>query len=263
MGQDDEAGAKYALTPEDIKRLAEHKKYKEDQDREAALKAGAWDSGAGAKGHGFTDFVAFAVPFMWRGGCAVKVSTIGMFVILIISRFGNVIHPLVLKQVVTNITCDPDSTTLKDGCPEPQVTYILILLYALTKFVAEFLNHIREIPFAYIGANAEKYIAALVYRHIQNQSLAFHLSRETGKIIRIVSKGSNSFAQVLRFSLFNILPVFVEIILVIGAIGYLYQPKFFWLNFGAMLLYLLATLIATEWRAKFFKLMTQKDAAYV
>lgn len=67
----------------------------------------------------------------------------------------------------------------------------------------------------------------------------------------------------LRFSLFNILPVFVEIILVIGAIGYLYQPKFFWLNLGAMLLYLLATVIATEWRAKFFKVMTQKDAAYV
>lgn len=57
--------------------------------------------------------------------------------------------------------------------------------------------------------------------------------------------------------------MFVEIFLVIGAIGYLYQPKFFWLNFGAMLLYLLATLIATEWRAKFFKVMTQKDAAYV
>jgi len=71
---------------------------------------------------------------------------------------------------------------------------MLILLYAVTKFVAEFLNYIREIPFAYIAANAEKYIAALVYRHIQNQSLAFHLSRETGKIIRIVSKGSNSFA---------------------------------------------------------------------
>ena len=207
--------------------------------------------------------MAFAIPFMWRGSWTVKVSTIGMFLILIISRFGNVIHPLVLKQVVANIACDPETTKLKDGCPEPKVTYILILVYAVTKFAADLLNYIREIPFAYIAANAEKYIAALVYRHIQNQSLAFHLSRETGKIIRIVSKGSNSFAMVLRFSLFNILPVFVEIVLVIGAIGYLYQPKFFWLNFGAMLLYLLATVIATEWRAKFFKVMSQKDAAYV
>lgn len=63
--------------------------------------------------------------------------------------------------------------------------------------------------------------------------------------------------------MFNILPVFVEIILVIGAIGYLYPPKFFWMNLAAMLFYLAATFIATEWRAKFFKIMTQKDAAYV
>ena len=89
------------------------------------------------------------------------------------------------------------------------------------------------------------------------------MSRETGKIIRIVSKGSHSFAQVLRFALFNILPVLVEIVLVIGAIGYLYEPRFFWLNFGAMLAYFAAPLMATEWRAKFFKVMTQKDAAYV
>jgi len=55
----------------------------------------------------------------------------------------------------------------------------------------------------------------------------------------------------------------VEVVLVIGAIGYLYAPKFFWLNVGSMILYLLATIIATEWRAKFFKEMTTKDAAYV
>ena len=30
-----------------------------------------------------------------------------------------------------------------------------------------------------------------------------------------------------------------------------------------MLAYLAATMITTEWRAKFFKVMTQKDAAYV
>ena len=264
-----EQDEKYALTPEDIKRLGEQRDAKVKRDREAAEKAGAWDAGAGAKTYGTRDFLAFAVPFIWKGGAAVKISTILMFVSLIISRLGNVVHPLVLKQVVRNITCADDKTTTADGsadapkCADAHATYMLIIIYAVTKFAAEFLNYVREIPFAYMAANAEKHIAAIVYRHIQNQSLAFHLSRETGKIIRIVSKGSHSFAQVLRFALFNILPVLVEIVLVIGAIGYLYEPRFFWLNFGAMLAYLAATFIATEWRAKFFKVMTQADAAYV
>jgi hypothetical protein len=170
MGKDDAyyLNERYAITIEDLKRLAEQKKYKVDQERAAALKAGAWDStsGTGARDHGFVDFYKFSFPFMWKGGCHVKVSTIGMFIILIISRFGNVIHPLVLKEVVANITCDPKITTLEDGCPEHKTTYMLILVYAVTKFFAEFLNYIREIPFAYIAANAEKHIAALVYRHI-------------------------------------------------------------------------------------------------
>jgi len=93
--------------------------------------------------------------------------------------------------------------------------------------------------------------------------LSFHLSRETGKIIRIVSKGSQSFAQVFRYMLFNIAPMIVEIIFIIGTIGYLFPQKYFWLNLGCIVIYLLATVIVTEWRAKYFKLQSKKDAEYV
>jgi ATP-binding cassette subfamily B protein len=140
---------------------------------------------------------------------------------------------------------------------------MLIIIYASTKFGAEFLNYMREVPFAYVAANAELHIATMVYRHIQHQSLAFHLSRETGKIIRIVSKGSQSFAQVLRFTLFSILPLIVEICFICGTIAYKYPQVFFWLQLGAICMYIVVTFVMTEWRAKYFKAMTQKDAAYV
>mmetsp|Transcript_11075 Transcript_11075/g.16835 ORF Transcript_11075/g.16835 Transcript_11075/m.16835 type:complete len:124 (+) Transcript_11075:240-611(+) len=123
---------------------------------------------------------------MWKGGCGQKMTTISLFVLMIISRLGSIAHPLILKAVIDNVACD-SSTEL---CPEVQETYMLIVLYALVKFLSDLINYIREVPFAYVSANAEKHIAALVYSHIQNQSLAFHLNRETGKIIRIVSKGS-------------------------------------------------------------------------
>lgn len=66
----------------------------------------------------------------------------------------------------------------------------MIIAYAMTKFGADFINNIREIPYANMAAAAEISIAHDVYDHVQRQSLAFHLGRETGKIIRMVSKGS-------------------------------------------------------------------------
>jgi len=55
----------------------------------------------------------------------------------------------------------------------------------------------------------------------------------------------------------------VEIIFIVATIGILYGKKFFWLNFGCIILYMLVTLVVTEWRAKYFKNMSKADAAYV
>lgn len=135
-------------------------------------------------------------------------------------------------------------------------------MYCLTRFSADFANNIREIPFANISASAEIFIAQLVYTHITNQSLAFHLSRETGKVIRIVSRGSQSFAMILRYSLFNIVPIIVEVLMVQVIIAVLYPYPFVIITFSSVIIYVLATGILTEWRAKYFKLMATKDTEY-
>jgi ABC-type transport system involved in Fe-S cluster assembly fused permease/ATPase subunit len=93
--------------------------------------------------------------------------------------------------------------------------------------------------------------------------MAFHLSRETGKTIRIVSKGAQSFGQVQRYVLFNLMPVFIEIVFTIGAICYLFRQEFFWICFGMVILYFLITILITEWRSKFFKTQSKSDSEYV
>ena len=93
--------------------------------------------------------------------------------------------------------------------------------------------------------------------------MAFHLSRETGKIIRIVSRGSQSFANILRFALFNIVPTFLEIIFTVTVISILYPGEFALLTGSVVFIYVLATVCITEWRAKSFKSQAQKDTEYV
>jgi ABC-type transport system involved in Fe-S cluster assembly fused permease/ATPase subunit len=113
-----------------------------------------------------------------------------------------------------------------------------------------------------VSASAEIYVADLVYNHVQHQSLAFHLSRETGKVIRIVSRGSQSFSAILRYTCFSLLPIILELSFVMGVIGFIYPWEFVACTFASVVLYIFVTVMITEWRAKHFKSMAQKDTEY-
>jgi hypothetical protein len=65
------------------------------------------------------------------------------------------------------MTCVRDGQNTNE-CPDREESYILIIAYAVTKFLSDFLNYLREIPFTYISANAEKHVATTVFKHIQN-----------------------------------------------------------------------------------------------
>jgi len=109
--------------------------------------------------------------------------------------------------VVNNITC------VEDCKYSEEETYALILMYTGIKFLYEMLNTLRDIPYQRMAATAEIAIADEVYHHVQSLSLAYHLSRETGKVIRIVSRGSQSFVSILRMIFYNLLSIFTQIVL--------------------------------------------------
>ena len=155
---------KYELTKDEIARLGEHKRFKEDKEREERLKQGSWQSQNSGQSYGLGAFLKFALPFMWKGGIGVKLTTIMLFVLMIVSRLGSIAHPLILKAILDNVTCKSEGASAT--CPDIQATYLLIVLYAVVKFLADFINYIREVPFAYVSANSEKHIAKLVYGHI-------------------------------------------------------------------------------------------------
>lgn len=102
-------------------------------------------------------------------------------------KIAQVINPLVLMLVINSIICTGGTDECKYTHEE---TYALILMYTGVKFGYELLNTLRDIPFQKMAATAEITIADEVYHHVQSLSLAYHLSRETGKVIRIVSRGS-------------------------------------------------------------------------
>lgn len=231
--------------------------------KEEEAKAKAEADKKAKKTYSLWDFTKFTLPYLWRGGWAIRAQTVLTFVLLILSRTLNVTHPLILKMAIDNITCYSSVSIPYTVCEDTDYTYFLIAMYVGTRFMADFVNYIREIPFASISASAEIFIAHKVYTHIQSQSLAFHLSRETGKIIRIVSRGSQSFASILRMALFNLVPLIFELILVMVVIFKLYPATFFFIILSSVVVYITATICITEWRAKYFKSMATKDTEYI
>ena len=209
-----------------------------------------WGDSDTIKDYGIFYTLKFALPLLWRGGCVVKLQLLVTILLTLTAKVLAVIHPIVLKFVIDDMTAGV-------------AAYYLICLYIAVRIAAEGCNLSREISFASISASAEVHIASLVYNHIQNQSLRFHLSRETGKIIRICSKGSQSFAQILRFALFVIGPLFLEIVLVIVSIGLFFPYWFVILIVICIVAYITDTYFVTEWRAKFFRRQNLKDNAYV
>lgn len=167
------------------------------------------------------DTLKFTFPRIWRGGFYGKFLVIFNFMTIFCSKAVNVVGPLILKEVIDAITCIP---TPDKTCPTAQHTYILIGAYAAFKLVYDLMNNLREIPYATMAAQAEISIAHDVYDHVQRLSLAYHLSRETGKVVRMVSRGSQSFASILRMLVFNVTPLFVEGIMVL----IIFYTRFSW-----------------------------------
>ena len=213
-------------------------------------KGGVWSTEGVQKNRGVLYALKFTMPALWQGSCWIKFQVISTVFLIILAKVLNVLHPLVLKLVI-------DTLIAGDSI------YGLVALYACVRLAADTANNLREVTFAKVSANAEVYIADKVYNHIQNQSLAFHLKRETGKIIRICSRGSQSFAQILRYTIFSIWPLFLELAFVVVVIGITFPYWFFIIVLGSIIVYIADTFLVTEWRAKFFKSMNIKDNNYV
>jgi ATP-binding cassette, subfamily B, heavy metal transporter len=192
----------------------------------------AWGNTGESKSFGLTGMLKFTFPRLWKGGCYQKFIVMFNIAMVFILKAVAVLVPLVFKEVIDSIICEEEKLDESDsfflrsadsGCPTEQETYTIIGLYAVVKFAADFLNYIREVPYANMAAVAEISIAHDVYDHIQRQCLAFHLGRETGKIIRIVSKGAQSFSSILRMIWFNLCPIIVEVVMVLIVFGSLFS----------------------------------------
>lgn len=80
-------------------------------------------------------------------------------------------------------------------------------------------------------------IAASVFSHLHNLDLTFHTSRQTGGLSKIIDRGTRGINFVLSAMLFNVVPTFLEMVLVASILGWKCGVEMAGLTVGMLLAY--------------------------
>ena len=174
---------------------------------------------------------------------------------LIAAKVANLGIPIVLKGLI-------DSLDIKANSPQTLLVVPLgiILAYGLLRISASLFTELREGLFAKVTQNAVRKVALQVFEHLHSLALSFHLARQTGGVSRDIERGTRGIQSLISYSLYSILPTLIEFCLVLGYLAYSYDIWFAAITLVALILYIIFTIVVTEWRTHYRRTMNDMDS---
>ena len=188
------------------------------------------------------------IPYIW----AYRGRVLFALACLIAAKLANVGVPLVFKEVVDAFTAEKAVLV---------VPLALLAAYGLLRFSMSLFTELRELLFARVTQQAVRNIALQVFRHLHALSLRFHLERQTGGLTRDIERGTRSIGTLISYTIYSILPTFVEVGLVIGILATRYEASFAWITVGALVVYITFTVLVTNWRTHLRREANEIDSA--
>jgi ATP-binding cassette subfamily B protein len=187
------------------------------------------------------------LPYLW----AYRGRVIAALVCLVLAKVANVGVPVVMKQIVDAL----DASTAALAVP-----LALLAAYGALRLSTTLFTELREFLFAKVTQRAVRTIALRTFRHLHALSLRFHLARQTGGLTRDVERGQRGISTLISFTLFTILPTAIEIALVSGILIVKYDWTFIAITLTALALYVVFTVVVTEWRTHYRRQMNELDS---
>ncbi len=198
------------------------------------------------------------VPYLWpEGEPDARLRVVIAMGFLILAKIATVITPFFFKYAVDALSGDGVELSWRTAFLVTPVA--LVLVYCTARISTVLFAQLRDAVFARVGQRALRRLAIRTFGHIHRLSLRFHLERKTGAMSRIIERGVKGVDFLLRFVLFSIVPLMLELLLVLAI---------FWWHFGAWFAlailvsigtYITFTFRVTEWRVKIRKEMNAQD----
>ena len=214
-------------------------------------------------------------PFMWpKGKPVLQAMMFSSLLCLVAGRVVNVFVPLQFKVVVDSLT--------KTASYIPSFAWVPIIVYVTLRFLqggVGLLSAFQNLLWIKVGQHCTREISVRVFEHLHRYemidkplpcslissmyvcslSLQFHLNRKTGEVLRVMDRGTASIVSLLNSILFNIFPTIVDIVVACLFFILQFDGWFGLIVFITMFSYVGLTILLTEWRTKFRKLMNELE----
>ena len=162
--------------------------------------------------------------------------------------------PILLKEAV-------DALAPSDPSGALAIPVGLLAAYGLVRLFSGLFMELRDAIFAKVAHRAIREVAVTTFRHLHALSMAFHLDRRTGGVVRAIERGYKGIEWLLSFILFSILPTMVELLLVCGVLWSFFDFWYALVTFVMVSSYSAYTMLVTEWRAKYLRQRNESDEA--
>ena len=192
-------------------------------------------------------------PYLWPSDKLwVKQRVVLALVMLFVAKIVAVGTPLIYKRAVDALS--------GAGVPDLALGAIgLTIAYGMARLMTNGFQQLRDVVFAKVGQGALRALALQTFEHIHRLSMRYHISRKTGGLSRIIERGVKGVDFLLRFLLFSIGPLVLELFMIAGILFLLFDVWYLAAVFVTIAFYVWFTFAVTEWRVKLRKQMNDQD----
>ena len=195
------------------------------------------------------------LPYLWpKKRRDLKLRVMFALFFLVLAKAANVFTPLILGKSVDSLNDLSGGKNILIMVP-----LALIVAYGVARLATLAFGEIRDALFSKVSQHAMRQVTLNVFKHLHSLSLRFHLDRHTGGLNRFIDRGTKGIDFLLRFFIFNILPTFIEVLLVSVILWILYGYLYAIITFSMVSIYTYLTFSITEWRIKFRRDMNNAD----
>ena len=198
------------------------------------------------------------LPYLWPAdNREIRVRVVLALVALVLARVISVLTPFLYKGAVD---------AMAPGGAEANATVFLIagavgltIAYGVARLMTVGFNQLRDVIFAKVGQRSLRRLALETFRHMHALSLRYHLTRKTGGLSRIIERGVKGVDFLLRFMLFSIGPLVLELLMIAAIMFFVFDVWYLAVIVVTIAIYIWFTFKVTEWRVQVRKEMNAKD----
>ncbi|MEL6801507.1 MAG: ABC transporter ATP-binding protein/permease [Pseudomonadota bacterium] len=200
--------------------------------------------------------VSKVAPYLWPDDQPwVKRRVIIALIMLVMGRVISVITPFFYKAGVDILAGDGPGPAWMLGAGAVGVT----VAYGVARLMTVGFQQLRDVVFAAVGQRALRQLALETFSHIHALSLRYHITRKTGGLSRIIERGVKGVEFLLRFMLFSIGPLVLELAMIAIVLAVVFDVWYLAVVVGTVGLYIWFTFRVTEWRVRIRKEMNDQD----